>query len=140
MEPLLDGLLGEDLEVELLVGDSGLESSMVFDALDARKFEGLVAWRRMKGRENPPEVLMVKDRIDIEGPGHKRVVYKRIRAMAEGFIGRVKSMLGYERLTWQGLENACTHVNPVLSVVYALVIAVHRIGRPELRQSIAYFV
>jgi len=28
-----------------------------------------------------------------------RVVYKRLRAMVEGFIGLVKSLLGFDRLT-----------------------------------------
>jgi hypothetical protein len=52
----------------------------------------------MKGRENPADVLMVKDRIDIEGPEYKRVIYKRLRALVGGFIGRVKCRLGYGRL------------------------------------------
>ena len=47
--------------------------------------------------------------------------------------------LGYVRLTWQGLENAGIQVSLVLMVVYAVAIAAHRVGRPELRQSIAYF-
>ena len=139
VEPLLDRVIGEDIELELLAGDSGFESSRVFDALDARKVEGLIAWRRMKGRENPPDVLSVRDRIDVEGPEHKRVVYKRLRAVVEGFIGRVRSRLAYDRLTWQGLENVSIHVSLILCVVYAVAIAAHRIGRLELRQSVAYF-
>ena len=139
VEPLLDRVLGDDIELELLAGDSGFESSRVFDALDARKVEGLIAWRRMRGRVNPPDVLTVKDRIDVEGPEYKRVVYKRLRAVVEGFIGRVRNRLAYGRLTWQGLENAGIHVGLVLCVVYAVAIAAHRIGRPELRQGIAYF-
>jgi len=99
----------------------------------------LVAWRSMKRRVNPPDVLTVKDRIDVEGPEHKRVAYKRLRALVEGFIGRVKSRLGYERLTWQGLGNASTHVSLVLMVAYAVCIAAYGIGRPELRQSVAFF-
>jgi hypothetical protein len=139
VEPLLDRVLGDDIELELLAGDSGFESRRVFDILDARKVEGLIAWRRVKGRENPPDVLTVKDRIDVEGPEYKRVVYKRLRAVVEGFIGRVRNRLAYGRLMWQGLENAGIHVSLVLCVVYAVAIAAHRIGRPELRQSIAYF-
>ena len=137
--PLLEHVLGEDLEVELLAGDSGFDSSRVFDALDDHGTAGLIAWRRMRGRENPPDVLTVKDRIDVEGPENKRVVYKRLRAMVEGFIGRVRNRLAYDRLTWQGLENVSIHVSLILCVVYAVAIAAHRIGRPELRQSVAYF-
>jgi hypothetical protein len=70
----------------------------IFEALEARRIAPLVAWRRMKGRENPADVLMVKDRIDIEGPEYKRVIYKRLRALVGGFIGRVKCRLGYGRL------------------------------------------
>jgi len=139
VEPLLDRVLGEDIEVEMLAGDSGFESRRVFDALEARKMAPLVAWRSMKGRENPPDVLTVRDRIDIEGPEWMRAVYKRLRAVVEGFIGRVKSRLGYGRLTWQGLENVGIHVSLVLMVVYTVAIAASRLGRPELRQSVAFF-
>jgi len=139
VEPLLDRVLGEDIELELLAGDSGFESRRVFDALEARRMAPLVAWRRMKGRDNPADVLTVKDRIDVEGPEHKRVIYKRLRALVEGFISRVKCRLGYGRLTWQGLENVSIHVSLVLMVVYAVAIAAFRIGRPELRQSVAFF-
>jgi len=139
VEPLLDRVLGEDLEVELLAGDSGFESRRVFEALEAHRMAPLVAWRRMRGRDNPADVLTVKDRIDVEGPEYKRVIYKRLRALVEGFIGRVKCRLGYGRLTWQGLENVSIHVSLVLMVVYAVAIAAHRIGMPELCQSVAYF-
>jgi hypothetical protein len=139
VEPLLDRVLGEDIEVEMLAGDSGFESRRVFEALEARKMAPLVAWRSMKGRENPPDVLTVRDRIDVEGPEWKKRIYKRLRAVVEGFIGRVKSRLGYGRLTWQGLENVGIHVSLVLMVVYTVAIAASRLGRPELRQSVAFF-
>ena len=139
VEPLLDKVIGEDIEVELLAGDSGFESRRVFDALEARRMAPLVAWRRMKGRDNPADVLTVKDRIDVEGPEYKRLIYKRLRALVEGFIGRVKGRLAYGRLTWQGLGNASIHVSLVLMVVYAVAVAAYGIGRPELRQSVAFF-
>ncbi len=139
VEPLFDKVLGEDIELELIAGDSGFEARRVFEALGARRMAPLVAWRRMKGRDNPADVLTVKDRIDVEGPEYKRVIYKRLRALVEGFIGRVKSRLAYSRLTWQGLENVGIHVSLVLMVVYAVAIAAFRLGRPELRQSVAFF-
>jgi len=139
VEPLLDRLLGEDLEVELAVADSQLESQGIFDALEARKVGRIIPWRRLKGRVNPPEVLSVKDRIDVEGPEWLRVVYKRLRAMSESVNGRVKKRIAYSQFTWQGLENASIHVSLVFSVVYAVVIAASLMGRPELRYSIAYF-
>ena len=139
VEPLLDRVLGEGLEVELLVGDSGFESRNVFDILEAGKVGHLIAWRRMRGRVNPEDVLTVRGRIDVEGPEWMRVVYRRLRAAVEGFNGRVKNRLAYRRLTWQGLENVSIHVCLILMVVYAVAIAAARIGRPELGQSIAYF-
>ncbi len=139
VEPLLDRLLGEDIEVELMAGDSQFESCQVFDALGSRKMSCVIPWRRLKGRENPSDVLSVKDRIDVEGPEHLRVVYKRLRAMSESLNGRVKARLAYSRLTWQGLENACIHTCLVFCVVYAVSIVAAFIGKPELRYSIAYF-
>jgi hypothetical protein len=136
--PLLDTILGDDIEVELLVGDSQLESQNAFDALEDRKMGHIIVWRRMRGRVNPLDVLAVKDRIDVEGPEWKRAIYKRMRAMSESLNGRVKSRLAYSRFTWQGLENAGIHVSLVLMVVYAA-IAATLIGRPELRYSIIYF-
>jgi hypothetical protein len=139
VEELLTRVLGECIEVELLAGDSQLESQGVFDLLESLKISGIIAWRRLKGRENPPDVLTVKNRIDVEGPEWKKAIYKRLRSVAEGFNGRAKSRLAYERLTWQGLENASIHVSIVMCVVYAAVVAATLIGRPELRHSIAYF-
>ena len=39
----------------------------------------------------------------------------------------------------QGLGNAGIHVGLVLMVAYAVCIAAYGIGRPELRQSVAFF-
>jgi hypothetical protein len=139
VEELLARVLGESLEVELLAADSQFESQAVFDLLDSLKIGHVIAWRRLKGRDNPPDVLTVKDRIDVEGPEWLRTIYKRLRAVVEGFNGRAKSRLAYERLTWQGLGNAGIHVGLVLMVAYAVCIAAYGIGRPELRQSVAFF-
>ena len=139
VEELLTRVLGECIEVELIAADSQLESQSVFEVLESLKIGSIIAWRRLKGRENPPDVLSVRDRIDVEGPGWKKRIYKRLRAVVEGFNGRAKSRLAYERLTWQGLGNACIHVGLVLMVAYAVCIAAYGIGRPELRQSVAFF-
>ena len=139
VEPLLDRLLGENIELELAVADSQFESKTVFDSLKARKIGSIIAWRRLKGRVNPPDVLTVKDRIDVEGPEPLRVVYKRLRAMVESLNGRVKARLAYSRFTWQGLGNACIHTCLVFCVVYAVAIAAALMGRPELQYSVAYF-
>jgi len=139
LEPLLDRLLGEDIEVELAVADSQFESAAVFDSLRARRIGDVIAWRRLEGRENPLGVLTVKGRIDVEGPEYLRVVYKRLRAMVESLNGRVKSRLAFSRFTWQGLGNACIHTCLVFCAVYAVVIAAAQLGRPELQYSIAYF-
>jgi hypothetical protein len=139
VESLLDGLLGEDIEVELVAGDSQFESEQVFDALNSRKINSVIPWRRLKGRVNPSNVLSVKERIDVEGPEHLRVVYKMLRAKSESLNGRVKARLAYSRLTWQGLRNACIHACLVFSVVYSVVIVSAILGKPELQYSIAYF-
>jgi hypothetical protein len=99
----------------------------------------IIVWRRMRGRVNPLDVLSVKDRIDVEGPECKRVVYKRMRAMSESLNGRVKSCLAYSRFTWQGLENASIHVSLIFNIIYAAAIVATLIGRPELLYSIAHF-
>lgn len=138
VEPLLD-TLGKDFEVELVAGDSQFESKQVFEALEARKIGSVIAWRRLEGRKNPPDALTVKDRIDVEGPEHLRVIYKRLRAMSESLNGRVKARLAFSRLTWQGIQNVSIHVCLVLCVVYAVAVVASVMGKPELRYSVAYF-
>ena len=140
VEALLTRVLGECLEVELLVADSQFESQSIFQLLDSLKIGHIITWRRLKRRVNPAYVLSVKDRIDVEGPEYKRVIYKRLRALVEGFNGRVKSRAAYSRLTWQGLGYASIHVSLVLMVVSAVCIVAYGLGRPELRQSLAFFV
>ena len=136
---LLDRVLGDPIEVELLAGDSQFESREIFGLLESHRVSYVIPWRRLKHRVNPVEVLSVKDRIDVEGPEYLRCVYPRLRAPTEGLIGRAKCRLGFRRLTWQGVDNACIHVCPVLCVAYAVCIAAYGVGRPELRQSVAFF-
>jgi len=138
VEALLHKVLGESIEVELLAGDpAGVRGRLML--LEALKVSHVIAWRKMKGRVNPPEVLSVKDRIDVEGPEWMRSIYKRLRAAAESFNGRAKSRLALQRLTWQGLENVGIHVSLALMVAYAVCIAAYGMGRPELRQIVAFF-
>ena len=42
---------------------------------------------------NFPDVLSVKDRIDVEGPEWKKAIYKWLRVVVEGFNGRVRAVL-----------------------------------------------
>jgi hypothetical protein len=115
VEPLLDRLLGEDIEVEFVAGDSQFESEQVFGVLNARKIGNIIPGRRLKERVNPSNVLSVKDRIDVKGPEHLRIVYKTLRAKSEcaRLNGRVKARLAHSRFTWQGLRNACIHASLV---------------------------
>ena len=139
VEPLLDKVLGEDIEVELIIGDSQFESELLFDYLQARRIANIIAWKHYKGHENPPGVLTVKDRIDVEGPEHLRAIYKRLRAMVESLNGRLKSRLDFSQFTWQGIGNVSIHACLALCLVYAVVIVAARLGRPELQYSIAHF-
>jgi len=137
--PLLDRLLGEDIEVELLAGDSQFESHPVLQTLKDRKMSSVIAWRCYEARENPSDVVTVKARFDVEGPEHLRVIYKRLRAQSESLNGRMKSRLALGRFTWQGMCNATIHVCLVCCVVYAVAIVAALLGMPERQYSIAYF-
>lgn len=139
VEKLLDEVLGEGFEVELVAGDSQLESKRVFKTLEERRVSHIIPWRRLKGRRNPLDVLTVKDRIDVEGPEHKRIIYGRLRAKVESFISTLKNRLGYDNFTWKGLENATIHTSLALCVVYSVHIAALKKGKPGLARSIAYF-
>jgi hypothetical protein len=71
VEQLLDEVLGEELEVELVAGDSQFESQPLFNILETRKIMHVIPWRKLKRRINPSEELVVKGRIDVEGPWWK---------------------------------------------------------------------
>jgi len=139
VKQLLDEVLGEGLEVELVAGDSQFESGRVFRMLEEKRIDNLISWRRIRGRKNPAGVLTVKNRILVEGPEDKRVVFGRLRARVEGFISALKNHLAYSRFTWKGLDNASIHTSLALCVVYAVSIAALKLDRPDLTSSIAYF-
>ena len=139
VEQLLAEVLGGDFEVELVVGDSQFESGRVFQLLEQEKIDGLICWRRLEGRVNPAGVLTVKNRILVEGPEHKRVVFKRLRACVESFISALKNHLAYGRFTWKGLDTASIHTSLAFCAVYAVVIAALKLSRPDLTGSIARF-
>jgi hypothetical protein len=139
VEQLLEEALGEELEVELVAGDSQLESRNIFQMVEQRKSLHLIPWRRLKGRKIPPEVLRVKNRIQVEDPEHKKVIFKRLRARVESFISRLKNRLAYGQFTWRGLKNSDIHTSLAFCVVYAVAIAALKLGRPDLMGSISYF-
>ena len=58
----------KQLVEKLLAADSQFESKGIFQFLDSLKIGHIIAWRRLKRRVNPSDVLSVKDRIDVEGP------------------------------------------------------------------------
>src|SRR4030042_1526891 len=95
VERLLAKVLGEDVEVELVVGDSQFESQRLFDWLGWDRIANIFSWDGHRGHGNSPAVSTVEDRIDGEGPERLRVVYKRLRAMVESLNGRIKSRLGF---------------------------------------------
>ena len=92
-----------------------------------------------EGRSRPPGVSTVKNRIQVEGPEHKRVVFGRLLARVKSFISTLKNHLAYNRFTWKGLDNTSIHTSLAFCVVYAVVIAALKLGRPDLTGSIAYF-
>ncbi len=104
VEPLLDRLWARTWRWSWLPETASSSPSRSLTLLEARKIGNVIAWRRLKGRANPSDVLTVKDRIDVEGPEHLRVIYKGLRAMSESLNGRVKARLAYSRLTWQGIR------------------------------------
>ena len=65
VDSLLDRVLGESIEVELLAGDSQLESESIFMLLESLKVSHIIAWRKLKGRRNPPEVLWLRPSVSL---------------------------------------------------------------------------
>jgi hypothetical protein len=139
VEQVLNDALGGDMEVEVVAGDSQLESKTVFQKLENRKIAHVIPWRKLKGRTNPPNVLTVKDKITVEGPEHLKIIYGRLRAAAEGFMSTLKTQLGYDNYTWKGLDNASIHTSLAICLFYAVTIAAFKMGKPEQARSTAYF-
>ena len=59
---------------------ASLNRTVCLKRFDDKEISNVIAWRRLKGRRNPEGVLTLKNRIDVEGPGHLRIVYKGLRA------------------------------------------------------------
>ncbi|MEM2103551.1 MAG: transposase [Candidatus Bathyarchaeia archaeon] len=49
VEKVLEDALGGDFEVELVVGDSQLESKKVFRKVEKRKIDHVIPWRKLRG-------------------------------------------------------------------------------------------
>jgi len=86
VEQVLNDALG-DMEVEVVAGDSQLESKTVFQTMENRKIAHVIPWRKLK------------DKITVEGPEHLKAIYGRLCAAAEGFISNLKTQLGYDNFT-----------------------------------------
>ena len=113
---MLDRLLGGDIEVELAVADSQFEFETVFSSLRAKGISNIIAWRRLEGRDNPPGVLTVKDRIDVEGP--VQLVCLKICLHPEQEICQ---------LIEAGFEYLCNYSSKKMHVALAANLLVHRI-------------
>ena len=82
--------------------------------------------------------LWLTKRFKVRGDARLVKLYRLRMAVERGFkAGKLELMM--ENLRWRGVAKIRMHVAIVFSCVYAVAIVAHKIGRPDLANSIAAF-
>jgi hypothetical protein len=105
------------------------------------------AIRELRAEPVIPYPLNVKDRLinlwvtkrfKVRGDPRLVNLYKLRMTVERGFkAGKLELMM--ENLCWRGIAKARMHVAICFTCIYAVAITAHKIGRPELANSIATF-
>ncbi|KPV65297.1 MAG: hypothetical protein AOA65_0332 [Candidatus Bathyarchaeota archaeon BA1] len=99
-----------------------------------------MAWKSVPplNVKEPMINLCVTKRFKVKGDPRLVELYKLKMAVERAFkAGKLKLMM--ENLRWRGVAKVRMHVALCCSCLYAVAITAHRIGRPELANSIAAF-
>jgi transposase len=82
--------------------------------------------------------LWLNKRFKVKGDSRLVELYKLRMAVERGFkAGKLELMMA--NLRWRGVAKVRMHVAIIFSCIYAVAIAAHKIGRPDLANSIAAF-
>jgi hypothetical protein len=118
------------------IADRQYYSAEVFRAVRGLKAEPIIP-HPLKVKE-PPINLWVTRRFRVRGDPKLVEIYKLRMAMERAFkAGKLE--LAMDNLRWRGAAKVRMHVAICYACIYAVAITAHRIGRPDLANSIKTF-
>jgi len=140
VEPLLRqscGLLKRfGKRISQVIADRQYYSAEVFAAVWKREAEPIIP--HPSGVKDPLIDLWLTKRFRVKGDPRLVELYRSRMAVERSFrAGKLE--LGMNNLRWRGAAKVRMHVAIVFSCIYAVAILAHKIGRPELANSIASF-
>ena len=119
-----------------VMADRQYYSEDIFKAIGKLRAEPVIPY--------PPNVkdpminLYLTKRFKVKGDERLVEIYK-LRMAVERSFRAGKLELGMENVRWRGIAKVRMHVAIIFSCIYAVAIAAHKVGRPELANSIAAF-
>jgi len=122
--------------VSHVIGDRQYYSEEVFASVRKRGAEPIIP--HPSGVKSPLIDLWLTKRFKVKGDERLVEIYK-LRMAVERSFRAGKLELGMENVRWRGIAKVRMHVAIIFSCIYAVAIAAHKVGRPELANSIAAF-
>lgn len=119
-----------------VIADDQYYSAEVFRTI--RSFGAEPVIPHLNNVKEPLINLYVTKRFKVKGDPRLVELYKLKMAVERAFkAGKIELMM--ENLRWRGVAKVRIHVVLCYSCIYAVAITAHRIGRPDLANSIAAF-
>ena len=119
-----------------VIADRQYYSEDIFKTVGRLKAEVVIPYP--SNVKEPMIDLWLNKRFKVKGDSRLVELYKLRMAIERGFKAR-KLELMMENLRWRGVAKVRMHVAIIFSCIYAVAIAAHKIGRPDLANSIAAF-
>lgn len=119
-----------------VIADRQYYSAEVFAAVKKLKAEPIIPYPN--NVKDPLIDLWLTKRFKVKGDPRLVSLY-RFRMAVERSFKAAKLELMMENLRWRGVAKVRMHVALCFACMYAVAIAAHKIGRPELANSIAAF-
>lgn len=119
-----------------VIADRQYYSAEVFAAVRKRKAEPIIP--HPSGVKDPLIDLWLTKRFKIKGDARLVELY-RLRMAVERSFRAGKLELEMDNLRWRGVAKIRMHVAICFACIYAVSITAHKMGRPELANSIAAF-
>jgi hypothetical protein len=119
-----------------VIGDRQYYSADVFTTIRRLRAEPVIP--HPLSVKNPLIDLWVTKRFRVRGDPILVNLYKLRMAVERGFKAAKRELM-MEKLCWRGIAKVRMHVAICYACIYAVAITAHKIGRPELANSIAAF-
>jgi hypothetical protein len=125
-----------DKRISHVIGDRQYYSAEVFEMVRKLDAEPVIPYPN--NVKKPLIDLWLTKRFKVRGDPRLVSLYRFRMAVERSFkAGKLELMM--ENLRWRGVAKIRMHLAVIFACIYAVAITAHRIGRPELANSIAAF-